>query len=425
MDDDVLLVERTCILERTDDVPVRVLDVLTCEVGHFVGEQPLKGNRHREGGDLRGAERLVIILAEGRRLMHQARSVVRSDVVAGDDDECALLRLLGKVWKERLVATSGEGGARHPLQHFEVVALAVMLEPVRREIEHEITPAVVHPQVFELRSDTDRQVGRQGPGRGGPDREVRVLVGELQQDRDRRILHFLVVEIRLEVGQPGAQCGRDRDDLLPLVDEPLVEELLHHPPHGLHVPGVHRLVVVIEVDPAADARDGLAPLARESLHDRAACVVVAGNAKGVDQLVGVHALGFVLLVDLLLDGEAVTVPSEAATDVAPLHGEVARDNVLDRRRDKVAVMRQARGERRAVIEDVGLSVPGLFERTFEDALAPPEVEYFQFGGNEIERVTARRCDGGGQGRRGRRGSVARNGWIRWGHQGNSGGRASA
>ena len=207
MDDDVLLVERTCILERTDDVPVRILDVLTCEVGHFVGEQPLKGDRHREGGDLRGAKRLVIILAEGRRLMHQARSVVRSDVVAGDDDECALLRLLGKVWKERLVATSGEGGARHPLQHFEVVALAVMLEPIRREIEHEITLAVVHPQVFELRSDTDRQVGRQGPGRGGPDREVRVLVGELQQDRDRRILHFLVVEIRLEVGQPGAECG--------------------------------------------------------------------------------------------------------------------------------------------------------------------------------------------------------------------------
>ena len=69
---------------------------------------------------------------------------------------------------------------------------------------------------------------------------------------------------------------------------------------------------------------------------------------------------------------------------------------LDRRCDKMAVMRQARGERRAVIEDVGLSVPGLFERTFEDAFAPPELEHFQFGGNEIERVTARRCDGGGQ-----------------------------
>lgn len=37
------------------------------------------------------------------------------------------------------------------------------------------------------------------------------------------------------------------------VDKSFVEQLFEDPPDGLHVPGVHRLVVVLEIDPATQA----------------------------------------------------------------------------------------------------------------------------------------------------------------------------
>ena len=45
-----------------------------------------------------------------------------------------------------------------------------------------------------------------------------------------------------------------------LVDEALVEELLHDPPHALHEAGVHRAVALVKVDPAAKSVDSLLPL---------------------------------------------------------------------------------------------------------------------------------------------------------------------
>ena len=44
-----------------------------------------------------------------------------------------------------------------------------------------------------------------------------------------------------------------------LVDETLVVDLLEHPPDGLHEPGVHGLVVVLEVNPPAHPSNDLFP----------------------------------------------------------------------------------------------------------------------------------------------------------------------
>ena len=55
-------------------------------------------------------------------------------------------------------------------------------------------------------------------------------------------------------------------------------ELLEHPPDALHVRHVHCLVVVLEVDPTADALDGLLPFARVSHYDGAALSIVLGDA---------------------------------------------------------------------------------------------------------------------------------------------------
>jgi hypothetical protein len=58
-----------------------------------------------------------------------------------------------------------------------------------------------------------------------------------------------------------------------------------------------------------------------------------------------------LLLGLDLGGQSVAVPAEAALDAAPAHRLVARHDVLDVAGEQVAVVGQAVGERRAVVED--------------------------------------------------------------------------
>jgi hypothetical protein len=82
----------------------------------------------------------------------------------------------------------------------------------------------------------------------------------------------------------------------------------------------------------------------------------------------------VLLVDLVLNGETMRVPAESChdlglallnidvskikalpltpLDVEALHGPIPRDDVLDGRRAKVAIVRQAGSERGAIVECV-------------------------------------------------------------------------
>ena len=70
-------------------------------------------------------------------------------------------------------------------------------------------------------------------------------------------------------------------DLEPAVHEPLVVQLLEHPPHALHVRRVQRLVVVAEVDPPPHASDLLLPFGGVAHHNGAALLVVFRDADPV------------------------------------------------------------------------------------------------------------------------------------------------
>ena len=118
MDDHVLLVERTAVLQVPDDLPIRVLHVLPGKVRDLRIEAPIEPHGHGEGVEARGAEGVVVVLAEGRRLVHEARAVVGGHVIAGDHREGAGGALIFKVGKGRLVAAPRKGGARHHLEHF-------------------------------------------------------------------------------------------------------------------------------------------------------------------------------------------------------------------------------------------------------------------------------------------------------------------
>ena len=133
-----------------------------------------------------------------------------------------------------------------------------------------------------------------------------------------------------------------------VVGQALFVQLLEGPEHGLHVLDVECLVVVLEVHPARLTGDVALPLVGVLHHRGAAGVVELVDAHGLD-------LGLVRHAELLhgfqFGGQAVRVPAEAALDAAAALGLVAAHQVLGIAGQEVAVVRQAVGERRTVVED--------------------------------------------------------------------------
>ena len=83
-----------------------------------------------------------------------------------------------------------------------------------------------------------------------------------------------------------------------------------------------------------------------------------------------------LVLGLQLGRQAVAVPAEAALDMLAAHGLVARHDVLHEAGDEMAVMREAVGEGRPVIEHILVragagSVLPLCNRSFERSVFQP------------------------------------------------------
>lgn len=112
---------------------------------------------------------------------------------------------------------------------------------------------------------------------------------------------------------------------------------------------VTHLVVVVEVDPAAQPLDRVPPLLAVPHHDGTALGVVLLQAHLHD---GGFARDAELLVDFMFNGQAMGVPAETPLDVEALHGPVSRDDVLDGRSKEMAVVGEAGRERGAIVECV-------------------------------------------------------------------------
>ena len=135
------------------------------------------------------------------------------------------------------------------------------------------------------------------------------------------------------------------------IDAILVPELSEDPPDRLHELDVHRLVVIIKVDPASDSSDDRAPIRDITLHHRAALLIELCDPV-IDDLSSAREAERILRQGF--DRQAMTVPTEAPRDWVPAHVPVARDDVLDRAREEVSIVRSTCRERRPVIKDKGL-----------------------------------------------------------------------
>jgi hypothetical protein len=75
----------------------------------------------------------------------------------------------------------------------------------------------------------------------------------------------------------------------------------------------------------------------------------------------------------VLDRKTVGVPTKTALDVVTLHGPISRNDVLDSTGEKVAIVRQASCEWRAIVECVVRATFGEFDLEAGDGLEKPSL----------------------------------------------------
>ncbi len=383
-------------LEVFDDGFVGVEDVHACVRGDVVGEAAgvVDGD---DGFDAGGVGDEFVLFAEGGGDVDDAGAVVGGDVVGGE-------HLVG-------VGAAGEEVEGGPVAEAEEVAAFAAFDDPGGVAElagvggeagfgEEVAGAFGFDDgVVDVGVDGRGEVGREGPGGGGPDEEFDAgeggVAGDVEADGDGGVLPVAVgvVHFGLGGGEGGLAAPAVPQDAVALVDQALVVEGLEGPHDAFHVVQVERLVVVVEVDPAGLAGDVVLPFVGE-LED-------GGFGGGVEPVDAVgFDVGFGFEAEFAFGGDfgghAVGVPAEAAFDAAAAHGLVAGDDVLDVAGEEVPVVGQAVGEGGAVVEDefVGSGGAGLavVHGGLEGAVLGPEVEDAAF---DLGQVRARRHAPGG------------------------------
>jgi len=130
-----------------------------------------------------------------------------------------------------------------------------------------------------------------------------------------------------------------------------VEELLEDPPNAFHEGEVHGLVVIVKIDPPPKPLNDHTPLPGVSLDNTSALLIVLVYA----HLQNVRsALEPQLLVNFILNRKPMTIPTKPPLDMVTSLVSIASHNILDGSSQDVPVVRQARGERWPIVENVGL-----------------------------------------------------------------------
>mmetsp|Transcript_39804 Transcript_39804/g.84839 ORF Transcript_39804/g.84839 Transcript_39804/m.84839 type:complete len:1014 (+) Transcript_39804:710-3751(+) len=360
------------LLDELDERVVALLDVQPLHFGNRVGEHAVgidgAGQVLPLLDDAVGEADAVIVLTEGRGLVDDARAGVVGDVGVRQDAK-VLVRPLrgGEVVEEGSVPfphqVAALVGGLYGVELVGHLGLPLLLAHLgiqlcQPRLGEDIPPVRLLVQdldVLHRGMDAQGDVAGERPRRRRPGHEAHPLVvlhGEAHHHG--RVAHVLVIESRLEIAQRRPARRAEGHDLVSLVHQILLEEFLEHPPHALHERGVHRLVVVLEVHPPSQPGHGPLPLLGVPGDDAPARLIVLVHAH-LQDLIAVCDVE--LLVYLVLHREAVAVPPGPAGDVVTCLARVAGDDVLDGPREDVAVVGEAGGEGRAVIEGVFLVAP--------------------------------------------------------------------
>ena len=221
-----------------------------------------------------------------------------------------------------------------------------------------------------IRAECKPQVARQCPRGGCPRQKIgirrersgsksfcrrgtRNRIPRLKADGNRRIVYILITaEIQLMIGKHRGTARAIRQNIMPLIQQPLLPQLLHHPPDRLHIRRFHRLIVVIKINPAPQPIDRTPPFLYIPQHTRPARLIKLGNTVLFNVGLRVQPQ---LFFDQVFYRQPMTVPSKPPLNLLPLHRLITRNNILNRTRHKMPKMRQPRCKGRAVKKHVLIS----------------------------------------------------------------------
>ena len=354
----------------SDDGVIGREDVQAGEIGNRLVERAVVANGIRPDDAVRAADGGVVF-AEGWSEVNDPCAVVGRDELGWDDRE--RMRRPGEVRKQGTVCPPDQRFAGRLSRLAPPAQLGCEPSDGVARQPHRL-PALLHRDICDAWPDCERDVRRQRPGRRRPCEErLRGIVDELQAHGDRRI-HTgpeRVILSGFEIRQRRLTARAEDDDLLAFIDQTPLPQALEDMDDGLHVVGIHRPIVVVEVDPAAEAIDDRPPFRGIADDHLSTALVEAVDAVVEDVRPRLEAE---LLLDFELDRQPVAVPAPSPWDVVSAHREVSRDDVFDVGRENVAVVRQARGKRRTVVEDVLRPALARLDGAFEGSLRLPALE---------------------------------------------------
>ncbi len=219
--------------------------------------------------------------------------------------------------------------------------------------QYQQTLAGVDQRIDELGMHVQRLVGRNGPGRGGPDHDAgglgqirqtersSQLVGILDREGDVDGIGFLVLIFDFRLGQRRTAVEAPVHRLQALEDEATFDQL----GQGADFPGfvgeVHGLVRVVPVAQDAETDEvGFLPF---DLFGRVGTAALAGQ---IGRLVLAEGG-----LDLVLDRQTVAIPARHIRRVEAGQGARADDHVFDHLVHRVTNVNIAVGIRRAIVQD--------------------------------------------------------------------------
>ncbi|VTR68162.1 hypothetical protein DESC_70002 [Desulfosarcina cetonica] len=345
---------------------------LTGEQPHLIGEHAVVVDR-RVGVQAVLQAHVVIFAAVSRSGVHAAGAGFQGNVVAEDDQRVAIVkRMLAAFVFQDIGLEFG-----HDFVVGDAEGLHAGLDQLAGQDQH-LSAGNGHGGIIEIRVQGHGQVGRQGPGCGGPDHHGHLSSGQTRVDLGRVIFQGkldihrrrgLVVIFDLGFGQGRFAVAAPVDRFLAAEKAALQGELAA-------LPGDDRLITVIH------GQVGVVPLA----HDAQALEFLTLD---VDELLGVGPalaahlglghlllLGAQFLVHVVFDGQAVAVPARHVGGIEPGHLPGADDDILENLVQRRADMNMAVGIGRTVVQDKSRPTFGRLADALVQLGAFPGAELF-------------------------------------------------
>ena len=326
------------------ELRIEILDAVefTGAVHHGLPVARLVDDLHRRNAG--GFGHLVVIRTEGRCDMHDTGTVFRGDVVAGDDAESVSFGLHPG---NQLFVTDADqrgtldGSAGHGARIL-VVEMRLQ-ERLGNDIASRSLGIGIHAvngHIFDVRTDAERGIGRQGPRRGGPGQNIDRTVSPREEEFRSGVTNHLelhgdggILDIAVAAGLVqlvGAQSRAGSRGIglngVAFVEVTLVIDLLEQVPERLDVVVVVGDIGTVRIYPVTDLFRQRDPLGGVFHHLFAAGPVVFRHGNLLADILLGNAE---FLLDTQLHRQAVGIPAGTTVHEETLLRLVTADGVLD------------------------------------------------------------------------------------------------